>query len=64
MLPFINIDPRYQTGPGEWKGAFKGRGISSSEWRMLLLNSLGDTDLSKIQDIQIHLDTVGECCYQ
>lgn len=64
MLPFINVDPRQQTGTGEWKGAFQGRGVSSSQWSMLLLNSYGDINLGKIQDIILYIDTIGACCYQ
>jgi hypothetical protein len=59
------IDPRTQSG-GSWTGGFKGRSISSSNWELELFDwnlIYPATDLSKITDLQIHLDTIGQCCY-
>lgn len=58
-------DPRTQSG-GAWTGGFKGRSISASNWEVELFDwnvVYPATDLSKITDIQIHMDTIGECCY-
>uniref|UniRef100_UPI0025EB39EC hypothetical protein n=1 Tax=uncultured Thiodictyon sp. TaxID=1846217 RepID=UPI0025EB39EC len=58
-------DPRTQSG-GTWTGGFKGRSISASNWEVELFDSrvmYPATDLSKITDIQIHMDAIGECCY-
>jgi hypothetical protein len=66
FIPYVNVDPRYESGTGAWTGQFKGRGISSSEWSVTLYdwNTLyAKTDFSKITDILIHIDTIGQCCY-
>ncbi len=65
---FVNADdPRTESG-GTWTGAFKGRSVSSSDWNLELFDGrvvppVVEIDLSKIEDIQVHLDTIGECCY-
>lgn len=66
IIASINVDPRYQTSTGTWSGAFKGRGITSSAWEMTIFdwNAIyPKTDFSKITDIRINIDTIGECCY-
>jgi len=66
FVTYVNVDPRYQSGTGQWVGAFKGRGLSSSEWTVTLFDwnpAYARTDLSKITDILLYIDTIGQCCY-
>lgn len=67
ITSFINVfDPRNTPGTGTWTGAFKGRSISSSEWEIKIFDAnqlFTPTDFTKITDIQLNIDAIGECCY-
>lgn len=67
VIASVNVDPRFQTNTGTWSGAFKGRGITSSQWQVTVFdwNAIyPKTDFSKITDVMINLDTIGECCHE
>jgi len=60
---FFNTDPATQSGE-RWTDAFKGRSIVSPGWDMELIDGdLSDAqkmDLSKITDVSIYMDIIGE----
>lgn len=62
---FEAADPR-AGGNGAWTGNFKGRSLSSSNWEIELFDSdplYPRTDWSRLTDIRLYFDTIGECCW-
>lgn len=57
---FINVDPDSYS-MHEWSNSFKGRSIASANWKLLIedFSYPYDVDWSKVTDIVIYMDTMG-----